>query len=129
MFTFNRFSSKESAAQAICAVHGNVIAEQPVKCSWGKESNDPNQSSQQTVTNEVYLYLFLVICNISEIVWWGMIFGCFFFEGRTKLFLVCAFYSAYLVVQKETSITNNQYTCAHTHTHTMSSILFCNYSG
>ncbi|XP_036367567.1 nucleolysin TIAR isoform X1 [Octopus sinensis] len=51
-YAFIRFSSKESAAQAICGVHGNVIADQPVKCSWGKESNDPNQSSQPTVTNE-----------------------------------------------------------------------------
>lgn len=39
-----RFSNKESATKAICGVNGTVIGENMVKCSWGKESNDPNQS-------------------------------------------------------------------------------------
>jgi len=40
-----RFDSKDSAGNAICGVHGQVIQEQQVKCSWGKESNDQSQSS------------------------------------------------------------------------------------
>lgn len=40
-----RFNNKESAAQAICGVHGQVVADQQVKCSWGKESNDPGSQS------------------------------------------------------------------------------------
>ncbi|KAK3698682.1 hypothetical protein RRG08_046184 [Elysia crispata] len=47
-YAFIRFSTKESATQAICGVHGTSIAEQPVKCSWGKESNDSNPSAQQS---------------------------------------------------------------------------------
>ena len=43
-----RFGNKEHAAQAICGVHGQVIMEQQVKCSWGKESNDPGQSQSST---------------------------------------------------------------------------------
>ena len=43
-----RFGNKENAAQAICGVHGQVINEQQVKCSWGKESNDPGQSQSST---------------------------------------------------------------------------------
>ena len=39
-----RFSNKESATKAICGVNGTVIGENMVKCSWGKESNDPSQS-------------------------------------------------------------------------------------
>ncbi|WAR21515.1 TIA1-like protein, partial [Mya arenaria] len=44
-YAFIRFDNKESAGQAICGVHGQVIAEQQVKCSWGKESNEQSQSS------------------------------------------------------------------------------------
>lgn len=47
-YAFIRFSTKEAATQAICAIHGSTVAEQPVKCSWGKESNDSSPSSQQT---------------------------------------------------------------------------------
>ncbi|XP_061185867.1 nucleolysin TIAR-like [Saccostrea echinata] len=43
-YAFIRFSNKESATKAICGVNGTVIGENMVKCSWGKESNDPNQS-------------------------------------------------------------------------------------
>ncbi|GFO50246.1 nucleolysin tia-1, partial [Plakobranchus ocellatus] len=50
-YAFIRFSTKESATQAICAVHGSTVAEQPVKCSWGKESNDSNPSAQQSSSN------------------------------------------------------------------------------
>ncbi|KAL8561872.1 hypothetical protein ACOMHN_046996 [Nucella lapillus] len=39
-FAFVRFGSKESATKAICSVHGTVVSDQAVKCSWGKESND-----------------------------------------------------------------------------------------
>lgn len=39
-----RFSTKESATHAIVAVHNTDINGQPVKCSWGKESGDPNNA-------------------------------------------------------------------------------------
>ncbi|CAG0915420.1 unnamed protein product [Notodromas monacha] len=39
-YAFIRFTSKESAAQAIVSVHNTDVNGQPVKCSWGKESND-----------------------------------------------------------------------------------------
>lgn len=41
---FYRFSTKESATHAIVAVHNTDINGQPVKCSWGKESGDPNNA-------------------------------------------------------------------------------------
>ena len=37
-----RFSTKESAAHAIVATHNTEVAGHIVKCSWGKESGDPN---------------------------------------------------------------------------------------
>ena len=37
-----RFSTKESAAHAIVAVHNTDVNGHTVKCSWGKESGDPN---------------------------------------------------------------------------------------
>ena len=37
-----RFSTKESAAHAIVATHNTEVAGHTVKCSWGKESGDPN---------------------------------------------------------------------------------------
>nr|CAD7194587.1 unnamed protein product [Timema douglasi] len=40
----NRFSTKESATHAIVAVHNTDINGQTVKCSWGKESGDPNNA-------------------------------------------------------------------------------------
>ena len=39
---FFRFSTKESAAHAIVATHNTEVAGHTVKCSWGKESGDPN---------------------------------------------------------------------------------------
>lgn len=38
------FSTKESATHAIVAVHNTDINGQVVKCSWGKESGDPNNA-------------------------------------------------------------------------------------
>lgn len=39
-----RFSTKEAATHAIVAIHNSEINAQPVKCSWGKESGDPNNA-------------------------------------------------------------------------------------
>ncbi|BFZ01565.1 hypothetical protein BsWGS_04602 [Bradybaena similaris] len=50
-YAFIRFSTKEAATQAICSVHGSTINDQPVKCSWGKESNESNPSSQQSTSS------------------------------------------------------------------------------
>ncbi|XP_055641824.1 cytotoxic granule associated RNA binding protein TIA1 isoform X2 [Toxorhynchites rutilus septentrionalis] len=47
-YAFVRFSTKEAATHAIVAVHNSEINAQPVKCSWGKESGDPNNSSSLT---------------------------------------------------------------------------------
>ncbi|KAK3589719.1 hypothetical protein CHS0354_021041 [Potamilus streckersoni] len=44
-YAFIRFDSKESAANAIVGVNGTTVNDQTVKCSWGKESNDPSQTS------------------------------------------------------------------------------------
>ena len=41
-FYFSRFSTKESAAHAIVAIHNSDVNGHTVKCSWGKESGDPN---------------------------------------------------------------------------------------
>ncbi|XP_019867942.2 cytotoxic granule associated RNA binding protein TIA1 isoform X2 [Aethina tumida] len=43
-YAFVRFSTKESATHAIVAVHNTDINGQMVKCSWGKESGDPNNA-------------------------------------------------------------------------------------
>ncbi|XP_076262136.1 nucleolysin TIAR isoform X4 [Rhynchophorus ferrugineus] len=43
-YAFVRFSTKESATHAIVAVHNTDINGQVVKCSWGKESGDPNNA-------------------------------------------------------------------------------------
>ncbi|KAF4517816.1 hypothetical protein B566_EDAN008922 [Ephemera danica] len=43
-YAFVRFSTKESATHAIVAVHNTDINGQAVKCSWGKESGDPNNA-------------------------------------------------------------------------------------
>ncbi|KAJ8317000.1 hypothetical protein KUTeg_004904 [Tegillarca granosa] len=42
-YSFVRFANKEAATQAICSVNGTMVNDQQVKCSWGKESNDPSQ--------------------------------------------------------------------------------------
>uniref|UniRef100_T1GYX9 RRM domain-containing protein n=1 Tax=Megaselia scalaris TaxID=36166 RepID=T1GYX9_MEGSC len=41
-YAFVRFSTKEAATHAIVGIHNTEINSQPVKCSWGKESGDPN---------------------------------------------------------------------------------------
>lgn len=42
------FSTKEAATHAIVAIHNSEINAQPVKCSWGKESGDPNNAPSIT---------------------------------------------------------------------------------
>lgn len=51
-----RFSTKESATHAIVAVHNTDINGQVVKCSWGKESGDPNNApvSGQSLSGTQY---------------------------------------------------------------------------
>ncbi|XP_051863397.1 cytotoxic granule associated RNA binding protein TIA1 isoform X4 [Drosophila albomicans] len=49
-YAFVRFSTKEAATHAIVGVHNTEINAQPVKCSWGKESGDPNNS--QTMASQ-----------------------------------------------------------------------------
>ncbi|KAL1122749.1 hypothetical protein AAG570_003076, partial [Ranatra chinensis] len=55
-----RFSTKESATHAIVAVHNTDINGQPVKCSWGKESGDPNNTQQagQPLTGGQFPYAY-----------------------------------------------------------------------
>ena len=51
-----RFSTKESAAHAIVAVHNTDVVGHTVKCSWGKESGDPNNlpaNSQVSINKNV----------------------------------------------------------------------------
>lgn len=43
-YSLYRFSTKEAATHAIVAIHNSEIAQMPVKCSWGKESGDPNNA-------------------------------------------------------------------------------------
>ncbi|CAD7085032.1 unnamed protein product [Hermetia illucens] len=43
-YAFVRFSTKEAATHAIVGIHNTEINGQPVKCSWGKESGDPNNA-------------------------------------------------------------------------------------
>ncbi|XP_021920564.1 nucleolysin TIA-1 isoform X2 [Zootermopsis nevadensis] len=63
-YAFVRFSTKESATHAIVAVHNTDINGQTVKCSWGKESGDPNnaqaagQVSEQPLTGAQYPYAY-----------------------------------------------------------------------
>ena len=39
------------ATQAIVSVHGTDINGQTVKCSWGKESNDPTSPTSPSQAN------------------------------------------------------------------------------
>ncbi|XP_022900769.1 cytotoxic granule associated RNA binding protein TIA1 isoform X2 [Onthophagus taurus] len=57
-YAFVRFSTKESATHAIVAVHNTDINGQIVKCSWGKESGDPNNApvAGQALTSTQYPY-------------------------------------------------------------------------
>ena len=55
-----RFSTKESAAHAIVAVHNTDVNGHTVKCSWGKESGDPNNlsaNSQVWRSNQMFIYI------------------------------------------------------------------------
>lgn len=51
VWLYFRFSTKESATHAIVAVHNTDINGQTVKCSWGKESGDPNNAQQTGQVN------------------------------------------------------------------------------
>ena len=53
---FNRFSTKESAAHAIVAIHNGDVNGHTVKCSWGKESGDPNNLPANSQVSEVILH-------------------------------------------------------------------------
>ncbi|XP_015836561.1 cytotoxic granule associated RNA binding protein TIA1 isoform X3 [Tribolium castaneum] len=57
-YAFIRFSTKESATHAIVGVHNSEIGGQTVKCSWGKESGDPNNApaASQALTSTQYPY-------------------------------------------------------------------------
>ncbi|KAI1280587.1 Nucleolysin TIAR [Halotydeus destructor] len=45
-YAFVKFSTKEAATNAIVATHNSEINGQIVKCSWGKETGDPNNQVQ-----------------------------------------------------------------------------------
>lgn len=60
---FLRFSTKESATHAIVAVHNTDINGQIVKCSWGKESGDPNNAP---VAGQVTKFLFLFTAQSTK---------------------------------------------------------------
>lgn len=47
-YAFVRFSTKESAAHAIVSTHNTEVGCHTVKCSWGKESGDPNNLQNNT---------------------------------------------------------------------------------
>ncbi|KAG1669457.1 Nucleolysin TIAR [Nymphon striatum] len=55
-YAFIRFATKESATHAIVSVHNTDVNGQGVKCSWGKESGDPNnqQPTQNLATQYGY---------------------------------------------------------------------------
>ncbi|KAK3925058.1 Nucleolysin TIA-1, partial [Frankliniella fusca] len=55
-----KFATKESATHAIVAVHNTDIGGQPVKCSWGKESGDPNNAppTTQAMASTQYPYTY-----------------------------------------------------------------------
>ncbi|XP_074641690.1 nucleolysin TIAR-like [Tubulanus polymorphus] len=46
-YAFIRFADHSQATRAICAMHGADIEGCPVKCSWGRESGDPNNAANQ----------------------------------------------------------------------------------
>ncbi|KYN10837.1 Nucleolysin TIA-1 isoform p40 [Trachymyrmex cornetzi] len=58
-YAFIRFSTKESATHAIVAVHNTDINGQTVKCSWGKESGDPNNAQQTGQVNASLSFPFI----------------------------------------------------------------------
>ena len=46
-YAFIRFAEHTQATQAICAMHGKEIEGCSLKCSWGRESGDPNNIANQ----------------------------------------------------------------------------------
>ncbi|XP_023222957.1 nucleolysin TIAR-like [Centruroides sculpturatus] len=56
LINFQKFSTKEAATHAIVATHNTDIIGQTVKCSWGKESGDPNNQQQQQNIAAQYTY-------------------------------------------------------------------------
>jgi len=46
-YAFVRFATKDAATQAIVSTHGTEIQGHTVKCSWGKESNEPSTGGGQ----------------------------------------------------------------------------------
>ncbi|KAK6638985.1 hypothetical protein RUM43_007255 [Polyplax serrata] len=62
-YAFVRFSTKESAAHAIVAVHNSEVNGQVVKCSWGKENSDlttiqPGAQFEQSIANASFPYTY-----------------------------------------------------------------------
>lgn len=60
----SRFSTKESATHAIVAVHNTDINGQTVKCSWGKESGDPNNTQQAGQVLQKFSFTDSILCAI-----------------------------------------------------------------
>lgn len=50
---FCRFDNKDSACKGIVEVNGTEVGGYIVRCSWGKESNDSNNSSSPNYTQQV----------------------------------------------------------------------------
>jgi len=55
-YAFVRFQTHESAARAICSVHGRTIGYRNVKCSWGKERAAMGGSTVQPYAYNPYGY-------------------------------------------------------------------------
>lgn len=89
-----RFSSKESACQAICHLHGSEMQGQIIKCSWGRDesinersnttnygNNNNNMNNQNynnnnqydsVCLNKIFFYLiliFLINLVFSKFLW------------------------------------------------------------
>nr|ADF47449.1 TIA1-like protein [Dugesia japonica] len=56
-YAFVRFDSHEGATQAIIRMHGKEVGSQLCKCSWGKESNDLKETSQNGILNPFSIYI------------------------------------------------------------------------
>jgi hypothetical protein len=62
-----RFSTKESATHAIVAVHNTDINGQTVKCSWGKESGDPNNAQAAgQVSEQVNVIICILLYRVIQ---------------------------------------------------------------
>uniref|UniRef100_A0A5S6QLL2 RRM domain-containing protein n=1 Tax=Trichuris muris TaxID=70415 RepID=A0A5S6QLL2_TRIMR len=55
-YAFVRFDSKESAAHAIMNITGAEISGSTVRCSWGKEGNNPSGNMANTMQSYGYAY-------------------------------------------------------------------------